>query len=106
MVALASCVVNCGGSEPSSPSSGSAGGTPGSASSGGTGQAVGGASSTGGLGGAIAEPAAHALELGASHSCARLGDGTVKCWGRNDYGGLGDGTVEDRMTPVAVGGLP
>lgn len=32
-------------------------------------------------------------------------DGTVSAWGRNDYGQLGDGTLEDRWNPVDVVGL-
>ncbi|MCP4757302.1 MAG: hypothetical protein GY866_41090 [Proteobacteria bacterium] len=33
----------------------------------------------------------YALQVvtGRDHSCARLDDGSVKCWGRNDYGQLG-----------------
>lgn len=34
------------------------------------------------------------VELGARHSCARRTDGTVWCWGSNDLGQLGDGTME------------
>ncbi len=39
------------------------------------------------------------------HSCARRMDGTVWCWGRNDRGQLGDGTLIDRNAPVQVGGV-
>ncbi len=31
-----------------------------------------------------------------SHTCARLADDTVKCWGSNDYGGLGLGDKNHR----------
>jgi len=34
------------------------------------------------------------IELGARHTCARLDDGTVWCWGSNDLGQLGDGLEE------------
>ncbi|MDC0672384.1 hypothetical protein [Nannocystis radixulma] len=38
------------------------------------------------------------MELATSlyHSCALLDDGTVKCWGLNQYGGLGLGNTETR----------
>lgn len=39
------------------------------------------------------------------HNCALLGSGTVKCWGANDHGALGDGTRQDRATPTLVEGL-
>ena len=35
-------------------------------------------------------------------SCALLADGTVRCWGRNGAGNLGDGTTTDRLNPVEV----
>ncbi len=36
------------------------------------------------------------------HSCVILIDRTVKCWGDNTYGQLGDGTVKSSLTPVTV----
>ncbi|MEO8703341.1 MAG: hypothetical protein ABI867_25060 [Kofleriaceae bacterium] len=42
---------------------------------------------------------------GLAHTCARLADGTVQCWGANLHGQLGDGTTTERHTPVAVAGL-
>lgn len=41
-----------------------------------------------------------------SHACARLADGTVHCWGQNDAGQLGDGTMAERKTVAPVKGLP
>jgi alpha-tubulin suppressor-like RCC1 family protein len=39
------------------------------------------------------------------HSLALLADGTVRAWGGNSAGQLGDGTTANRSTPVLVAGL-
>lgn len=46
-----------------------------------------------------------ALAVGFGHSCAVTNTGAVKCWGRNDYGQIGNNTVVDAATPVDVLGL-
>lgn len=46
-----------------------------------------------------------ALASGSNHSCALLATGSVHCWGANDHGQIGDGTVTTRHTPVAVSNL-
>jgi alpha-tubulin suppressor-like RCC1 family protein len=45
------------------------------------------------------------VAAGRSLSCAALEDGTVRCWGANRRGALGDGTLMDRLTPTQVVGL-
>ena len=46
-----------------------------------------------------------AIATGGAHSCVRLTDGTVKCWGANGGGQLGNTTPTPRFTPVPVSGL-
>ncbi len=50
-----------------------------------------------GLGGKAISVAA-----GFHHTCAILSDSSMKCWGYNFNGALGDGTVINKNTPVAV----
>ncbi len=44
------------------------------------------------------------IDSGGSHTCARLNDGTVRCWGSNADGQLGNGDVmrRDQLIPVPV----
>jgi hypothetical protein len=42
------------------------------------------------------------LVAGTAHFCARRGDGSVSCWGRNEYGQLGDGTRNDANMAAPV----
>jgi alpha-tubulin suppressor-like RCC1 family protein len=53
-----------------------------------------------GLSTGVAEAAA-----GNVHSCARMSNGTIKCWGGNSAGQLGDGTGSPHYTPANVVGI-
>lgn len=42
------------------------------------------------------------IAYGSDHGCAIRASGELWCWGRNQWGRLGDGTTEDRPTPVPI----
>ena len=42
------------------------------------------------------------MAAGSHHTCALLAAGTLKCWGNNDFGQIGDGTKTTRPSPVTV----
>lgn len=45
------------------------------------------------------------ITTGGFFTCALFDDGTVRCWGYNYHGQLGDGTTTDSNVPVLVSGL-
>ena len=52
------------------------------------------------------DPGVRQLAAGLEHSCALLASGSVRCWGSNRYGELGDGSAAWMSpTPVPVAGL-
>lgn len=56
---------------------------------------------------ALAAPAttaagAVAISAGGSHTCAVFFDGTIRCWGLNSSGQLGDNSTTQRTSPVLV----
>ena len=46
-----------------------------------------------------------AIAANGGHTCALLVGGSVSCWGRNNFGQLGDGSVSERRVPTPVLGL-
>jgi alpha-tubulin suppressor-like RCC1 family protein len=46
------------------------------------------------------------IAAGTYHSCALMTNGTVRCWGANTYGQLGNGNTNNATRPVTVAGLP
>ena len=64
-----------------------------------------------GAGNADSTPAMHTWEVvrtwdeisaGGEHTCAIGSDTSLWCWGRNNYGQVGDGSREDRTEPVYI----
>ena len=47
---------------------------------------------------------AHSVTAGYLHTCAITGQDEVQCWGRNNFGQLGNGSAADSNTPTAVTG--
>ncbi len=45
------------------------------------------------------------ISAGGVHTCALLNNGSIRCWGYNGSGQLGNSTTTNRTTPVAVNNL-
>ena len=45
------------------------------------------------------------VSAGSATTCAVLASGALQCWGSNQNGQVGDGTITDRLTPTNVAGL-
>lgn len=45
------------------------------------------------------------IAAGGHHTCARMSDGTARCWGSNTSGEIGDGTTMNRLVPTMVAGI-
>ena len=52
-----------------------------------------------------ADRTAVAISAGYEHTCAILDNGSVSCWGDNEFGQLGDGTNTNRLTPTQTSSL-
>src|SRR2546426_906343 len=48
---------------------------------------------------------ATAVTAGGFHTCPLLQDGTVRCWGQNNFSQLGNGTIGNTVAPVAGSGI-
>jgi len=46
-----------------------------------------------------------AIAAGVNHTCALTEQGAAHCWGRNDHGGLGNGSIGDKNVPVPVSNM-
>jgi len=55
-------------------------------------------------GGALTGKTVTQISAGGEHTCAVLSDGSVACWGGNDYGQLGKGDTNEINIPVAITG--
>ena len=52
-----------------------------------------------------AHPINNRISTGASHSCAVLANGTIRCWGSGSNGRLGNNAADDSGTPVTVSNI-
>lgn len=45
------------------------------------------------------------IAAGGEHTCAKMISGSLRCWGNNTTGAVGDGTFTRRTSPVTINGL-
>ena len=45
------------------------------------------------------------VAIGAQHACALLSDSSLRCWGDNKFGQIGDGTWESKGDPIHIQGF-
>jgi len=58
-----------------------------------------------GVGGAGVLNGVRTVVAGGDHTCALMKNKSVKCWGQNNDGVLGNGTIKNALTPVSVSRL-
>jgi alpha-tubulin suppressor-like RCC1 family protein len=46
-----------------------------------------------------------AISVGGDSACAILAGGSLRCWGYNGFGQVGNGSTTDSLVPVRVSGL-
>lgn len=59
-----------------------------------------------GYSGVLAGKTVVRISSGGGHTLALTADGKIYAWGDNNYGQLGDNSIMDRFSPVAVNALP
>jgi alpha-tubulin suppressor-like RCC1 family protein len=47
----------------------------------------------------------NSISAGLNHTCARLNNGQVKCWGQNVYGQLGTNTTSNSLVPLDISNM-